>query len=506
MGKTIGVVLALQDKCSPQLNKIAERLNISEKEAKKLHNQVGKLSKKLSTDLKNAAKIASVGMAAVSAACAGVTYKTMEAGDRIDKMSQKMQLSRKSFQELDYVFTQSGASIESMDKGILKLSQSMVKSQQGDKNSITLFKQLGISVKDTTGHLRKTEDVMFDALQTLQKMPAGAQRTALAVQLFGKSANELEPLLNKGSKGVNELRKKFNELGMGMSDKTIEASVKFKDTMDSLTRSAQGIGYELGGELLPIVQSVADKIIVNMPKIKATVTPVIKGIGSIISTVIDTMNIWMPVMAGVIAAIGTFKVISGTITVIKTLKTVIDAVRVAQGLWNVIMLANPIGLIAVGVGALVGGVILLWKNWDKIIEKVKIAFDWMKKVVDLKIGKKKVDIEVSKTAAAGVAPQHGLPKETTTSKENKKNDKITQQYASGTVFSHGGVSLVGENGPEIVDIPRGSRVYNSSETKNMITNGGNTYNFYFGDVYDKDEFIYKIRQALGSALNTAMAV
>lgn len=504
MSKTIGVVLALQDKCSPQLNKIAERLNISEKEAKKLHNQVDKLAKKMTADLKNAAKIASVGFAAVSAACAGVTYATMEAGDRIDKMSQKMQMSRKTFQELDYVFSQNGANIESMSKGMVTLTKSMTSAQQGNKQSINLFNQLGITVKDANGHLRKTEDVMFDALNALQKMPEGANRTSLALQLFGKSATELEPLLNSGAKGVNELRKKFNDLGMGMSDKTIDASVKFKDTMDSLTRSAQGIGYELGGELLPIVQSVTDKIITNMPQIKATVTPVIKGIGTAINTVIDTMNIWMPVIAGVVTSIATFKVISGTITVIKTLKTVIDAVRVAQGLWNVVMLANPIGLIAVGIGALVGGVMLLWKNWDKIIEKVKIAFDWLKKVVNLKIGTKNVDINVNRTETTTKVTETKTKKD----KPNKtdENDVITRHYATGTIFAHGGLTEVGERGPELIDLPRGSKVYNNSETKNIMSQGGNAYNFYFGDVYDKDEFIYKLRQSLGQALNTAMAL
>ena len=49
-----------------------------------------------------------------------------------------------------------------------------------------------------------------------------------------------------------------------------------------------------------------------------------------------------------------------------------------------------------------------------------------------------------------------------------------QQFANGTRFAGGGMSLVGEQGPELVDIPRGSRVYTHNETKNMM--GGNTIN------------------------------
>lgn len=485
MSKTIGLILALEDKCSPQLNKIADKLGITEKEAKNLHNRFEKLNNNLSKGMKEAAKIAAVGLGAITAAGTALVTKTVEAGDRIDKMSQKMQMSRKTFQELDYVFSQNGANIESMSKGMVKLSKNISDASKGTNLSSRIFEQLGVSVADAEGNLRKTEDVMGDVISSLQKMPDDANRSALATTLFGKSASELAPLLNKDAKSIDELRKKFNALGMGMSDKSINSAVKFRDTMDSINRSLQGAGFEIAGEFLPALQTVADNIITNMPKIKATVVPVLNGILNVTNAVISSMNIWMPVMAGVVAGLGTFKLITGVVNSIKFLKTAIDAVRISQGIWNAVMLANPIGAIAVGVGAVVGGVILLWKNWDKVTAGVRTAFEAIKKVVSLARPLADVFHKSDKVSAG----QNKIPK-----------------HATGTMFAPGGLSLVGENGPELLNLPRGSQVFNNHETKNMMSKDVTINLNIGGNVIGNDDFIAQVSNALGKQLATALAV
>lgn len=488
MGKTIGLILALEDKCSPQLNKIADKLGLTEKEAKNLHNRVDKLNKQLGKGIKEAAKIAGVGLAAMTAASAVLITKTVEAGDRIDKMSQKMQMSRKTFQELDYVFSQNGSNIEMMSASMTKLSKNITEVRKGNKNAIETFKQLGVSIKDSRGQIRKSEDIFLDIISSLQKMPDNANRAALAMIIFGKSASELAPLLNSGAKSVDDLRKKFNDLGLGMSDKSIDSAVKFKDSMDTISRSLQGAGFEIAGEFLPSVQKVADTIIANMPKIKATVTPVIKGILDIVNATISSINIWMPVLTGVVVGFGAFKVVSGVIASIKILKTAIDAVRISQGIWNAVMLANPVGAIAVGVGALVGGVILLWKNWDKVTGFVKKAFEAIKNVVAL--AKPLADVFNKSEKVAG-----------TSAGANK-----ISKHATGTMFAPGGLSLVGENGPELLNLPRGSQVFNNHETKNMMSKDITINLNIGGNVIGNDDFIAQVSNVLGRQLATALAV
>ena len=148
MGKTIGLILALKDQCSPQLSKIAGKIGITEKEAKKLNSQIGKLSKDLGGKLKGACTAVGVGLGAVVATAGVVVNQTAELGDRVDKLSQKIGLSRQGFQEWDYVCSQSGMQIESLQMGMKTLVNKINGVATGNKGAITTFNKLGVSVKD----------------------------------------------------------------------------------------------------------------------------------------------------------------------------------------------------------------------------------------------------------------------------------------------------------------------------------------------------------------------
>jgi len=480
MSKTVGIVLALEDKCSPKLKQIADKIGVTEKELKRANKTITDFSNKLGNGLANAAKVAGAGMLAVGAAIGATIAKTTEQGDKIDKMSQKMQMSRQTFQELDYVFSQNGADISIMQTGMSKLAKTMDGAKTGAKANVQTFQRLGISLRDTNGRMKTTENVMFEALDKLQKMPEGAEKSTLAMQLFGKSATELAPLLNGNAKSVSELRQKFNDLGMGMSDEAINASVRYKDTMESLNRSFQGIMYSVGAEFLPIVQSVADTIQNNMPQIRAAVMPVFQGIGNAIKFVANNLNILIPIATACVSAFVAFKVINGVITTIQTLRSVIQAVTVVQGVWNALMLANPIGLIAVGVGALIGAITLLVINWDKVTGAVKRAIEAVKNFLHIK------------------------PKNVKVETETTENKKVDGSHANG-------LSNVPFNG-YIAELHKGERVLTANENKtynqtttNTNTNKQITVNFY-GDIIGNGEFLNKIKQDLGAELKKAMAV
>ncbi len=478
MGKTVGIVLALQDKCSPKLKEIADKIGVTEKELKRANKTITDFSNKLGNGLANAAKVAGAGMHAVGAAIGATIAKTTEQGDKIDKMSQKMQMSRQTFQELDYVFSQNGADISIMQTGMSKLAKTMDGANSGAKANVQTFQKLGISLRDTDGKMKSTENVMFDALDKLQKMPEGAEKSTLAMQLFGKSATELSPLLNKNSKNVSELRQKFKDLGMGMSDEAIDASVKYKDTMDSLNRSIQGIMYSVGAEFLPIVQSVADTIQNNMPQIRAAVMPVFQGIGNAIKFVANNLNILIPIATACVSVFVAMKVINGVIATIQTLRIVIGAVTKVQGIWNAVTMANPIGLIAVGVGALIGAIALLVLNWDKVTNAVKRAVEAVKNFLHIKPKNVKVETETSQ--------------------------KVDGSHASG-------LSNVPFNG-YIAELHKGERVLTANENKtynqtttNTNTNRQITVNFY-GDIIGNGEFLDRIKQELGAELKKALLV
>ena len=509
MGKTIGLIMAIQDKVSPNIKKIADKIGITEKEAKKLNNQVNKLSKDLSKKLKGACTAVGIGFGAVTATAGVLINKTIEAGDRIDKMSQKIGMSRQAFQEWDFIMSQNGGSVESLQMGYKALANQMGGVQKGSKDSIGYFKKLGVAVKDNHGQLRKQEDVFNDSVRALQNMKNPTEKAIIANKLFGKSAIEMKPLLNQTSESVDTLRKRASDLGMVMSDEAVDASVKLTDSIDAIQRSFSAFGNQSGAQLVPYVQQLADELINHLPQIKSALDPVLNGLSNTIKFLMEHINGVIFVETACLSTFLAYKAINGVITTIKTLQTIIQAVTVAQGLWNAVMIANPIGLIATGIGLLIAGIVLLIKNWDTVKqktvefatvavqkiksmwEKIKPIFEKIAKIAKIAFQFTPVGMAINAgKAVAGAVEKH------------KKN-------ALGTSYYSGGSTRINEFGGEIVDLPQGSRIIPHDISREMAKNSGGGINVQvtiMGNMVGNQEFLNQLADVFARKLQVAMAV
>lgn len=226
-----------------------------------------------------------VGTAVVGAASTlgGAAMKmakdTSATADEIDKMSQKIGISRTAYQEWDYVLSQNGMDISKLQTGVKTLTAQMDSAKSGIGKSADAFKTLGVAVTNADGSLRSQEEVFNETVAALQSVENETERARLATQLFGKAGTEMAPLLNQSAESVEALKQKAHDLGMVMSDETVDAGVKFTDTMDTLKRSFGGIMNSLGGVVIPIIQKFADLIQARMPQIQAFIqrlTPILE--------------------------------------------------------------------------------------------------------------------------------------------------------------------------------------------------------------------------------------
>src|SRR5690606_24942247 len=156
------------------------------------------------------AKGVGVGAAAIGAAAAGAgagmyAMATKAAGttDRIDKLSQKIGLSREGFQEWDFIMSQSGGSVEGLQMGFKTLVNSVDQAIDGTGKGAESFEALGVSVKDASGNVRDQETIFNESVVALQNMEDGTEKAKLANDLFGRSGAEMMPLLN-GAAGRSE--------------------------------------------------------------------------------------------------------------------------------------------------------------------------------------------------------------------------------------------------------------------------------------------------------------
>jgi len=258
---------------------------------------------------------------AASAAVAGVVKLATDSAataDEIDKMSQKIGISRQAYQELDYVLSQNGMDVNTLQSGMKSLVNQMSAAQAGTASAKDAFAALGVSATDTSGNLRSQEDVFYDTIAALQGMSNETERNAIANDLFGKSASELAPLLNSGAGSMEELRQKANELGLVLGDDVIDSGVALTDSIDTMKRSFSAMATNLGGAVMPIVNQFVGFIIDNMPMIQSLVAqlaPVIMSLlqgllpplmslaSSVLPVIMSLIQTLLPPIAQLAAAI-----------------------------------------------------------------------------------------------------------------------------------------------------------------------------------------------------------
>lgn len=268
-----------------------------------------------------AAKFGSAVVAGAGAAVGAivkVAEGTASTCDVIDKMSQKIGISREAYQEWDYICSQSGMDVNKLQAGMKTLTSKMVDASNGSDKACEAFKALGLSVTDSEGNLKSQESMMNETISALQGMDDETQRAAIANQLFGKAGSEMAPLLNSGAGAVDELTKKAHDLGLVLSDDAIDAGVSLTDTMDSLKRSFAAVGSKLGATLMPMVEKFAGYVIDSMPQITAIIeqmAPIITGLfeglmpplmdlaEQIFPIIVDLINTLLPIITEIVQAI-----------------------------------------------------------------------------------------------------------------------------------------------------------------------------------------------------------
>lgn len=259
-----------------------------------------KLKGAFGTAMKAGAGLAA-GAVAAGAAIYGMATKSAQTSDRIDKMSQKMGLSREAFQELDFVASQSGTSVESMRGGMKTLTSQMTAATKGTGDAAKMFEQLGISVTDSSGNMKDQETMLFETISALQNMEDGTEKAAIANKLLGKSGQELMPLLNSEAGSLDDMRQQAHDLGLVLSDETIDAGVKFTDTVDQVKRSLSAIGTQIGAEVMPIVQTALEFVLQHMPEIQAVVSTVFGVLSKVVTTAVNIIkNVLLPALDSVI--------------------------------------------------------------------------------------------------------------------------------------------------------------------------------------------------------------
>jgi hypothetical protein len=195
------------------------------------------------------------------AALGALVSRVSEHADKIDEASQSIGINAQALQELAYAASFSGLGMEDMQRSLGILSRTMREAKEGSEEARKSFRDIGIQITDATGELRPMDDVLTDLAERFSKMPAGAEKTALSMKVFGRSGAALIPFLNEGAAGISKLRKEARDLGIVLDENTIKAGVKLDDTLNRVKAALTGVGNELAGALFDDVQKIGDSFL-----------------------------------------------------------------------------------------------------------------------------------------------------------------------------------------------------------------------------------------------------
>ena len=204
------------------------------------------------------ASIAAIGAAAVASAKKiwDLAKETASYGDSVDKNSQKVGLSAKSYQQWDYAMNLAGTSMADCTTGLKTLTNTFDDANNGSKSATEKFKRLGISLDDLKGKSR--EEVFNETVKALQNITNETEKAALANDLFGKSGQNLLPLFNQTNEETEKLLQEAEKYGMVMSDDAVKASAEFEDSLTKLKGTLTGVKNGLMGDLLPSLTTTMD--------------------------------------------------------------------------------------------------------------------------------------------------------------------------------------------------------------------------------------------------------
>jgi hypothetical protein len=196
------------------------------------------------------------------AAMVGAIKHAFLAGEELNKLSQSAGVTVEEFAKLKYAAELSDVSTESLGKSMGKLSKAMVAAAtEGASPAAQAFTAMGIAVKNQDGTLRSGSDVLKDIAEKFTGYKDGAEKTALAVALFGKAGAGMIPLLNQGRDGLQEAGDEAEKFGLVLDKKTTMAAEAFNDNLKRMDAIKNGLYMTIAARLLPTFEMLSEQML-----------------------------------------------------------------------------------------------------------------------------------------------------------------------------------------------------------------------------------------------------
>ena len=358
------------DKNSEEYRKLQREIIETESKVKTFESQLRKIGnvnlqaaaeqvKQVGTKLTEAGQAMrgiSTAAAAVTAAIGALTVKSASWADDLNTMSKKYSIGTDQLQMYAAAAELVDVDVETIASSHIKLEKSMSAALGGTEKQASAFEKLGVSVTDSNGELRSSDEVFQDVIKALGEVENETERDTLAMTLLGKSAANLNPLIEDGGEAYSNLAETMSKYGLDFIDQeTLDQANEFKDSLDTIKSIGLIAFQELGTQLAATFAPIMEKAVDLVGRLANWISNLNPKTQAIIGTIAAVLAVAAPLLLGL------GKVAFALSSIIKLVAVIGPAIG---GLMSGALLPI-IGVIA----AVIAIGVLLYKNWDTIKAK-----------------------------------------------------------------------------------------------------------------------------------------
>ena len=417
------------------------------------------------------------GFAAVAAAIVKVekamismTKESAAFADNIITLSMQTGQSTQQLQEFAYASELIDVSVDTLQGSLTKLTNNMQDTMNGTGNAKASFEALGVSVTNADGSMRSANDVFYETIDALGRVKNETERDAMSMDIFGRSAQDLNPLIIQGSKTLKAYADEAHNMGYVLDDEALSALGAVDDAYQRLQKTQEGVKNQLSAEFAPYLEEFYGDVTTMVKDGGKALkdSGIVDSFGMLLDTVGDILNPMSDLSNNRVPALT-----KALQPLAKVMALIADAAELIKGVVNI-----STGHIGEGWGQLTHALGFGYSsgngnNYQNLLDSYTEQ-QWGQSAADL-----------AKAYEDAVA--RGDP-----STIGITEDEWVRRYlggnAAGTDNWRGGWTRVNENGLERIFLPSGSRIQTASETRYT---SGDTYNttVYVDHVDDLDTIL-----------------
>lgn len=401
-----------------------------------------------------------------------MTKESAAFADNIITLSMQTGQTTEQLQEFSYATELIDVSVDTLQGSLTKLTNNMQDTINGTGNAKASFEALGISVTDADGNMRSANDVFYETIDALGDVKNETERDAMAMDIFGRSAQDLNPLIIQGSETLKAYAQEAHSMGYVLDNEALAALGAVDDAYQRLQKSQEGAKNQLSAEFAPYLTEFYEKI-----------TKLIKDGGQALkdSGIVDSFGMLLETVGDIIAP--TDQLSSDTVP--KLTEALRPLAEIMAGI------ADTIDFISGAATVLTTGI---W-DWDKwsggwkqMGKAAGFGYSYGNGNNTQTLKEKWEQTDINRATSANGYGQYYANGKWYSNYESYLRDeweksgtgttfeywKMQKGYnASGTDYWRGGRTLIGEYGPEEVVLPQGTRILTAQETRQ--SSGGDTF-------------------------------